>query len=303
MNEKQIRDAFVQIATDHEMDARIKTAVLSENEAKKSSQTEMQMHMRSARRSRSDFWKRTAAIAAAAVIALAGVSQIPQVQTFAGSIAEKFTTVFELDEEKVVVVSEFRQPGKKFKPDYKKFDTLAEAEEMMGIKLLKYDKGYERKNGWTFFPSETSEGEIYEVLLTNHYYVLGDLKNIKFSTSSDPAVGNTVYFTAGKKFRSPISCQMTIRVAADSAKDAAYPGYEEKRIDWLKEQNAEKYYCENLGIDIILYEIETDGPAAWDRVKTAKTASMKFIYKGIEYDFMGQVSLDTMKQIADNLHE
>lgn len=303
MNEKQIRDAFSQIATDHEMDVRIKTAVLSENETKKSSQTERQAHRRSARRSRSDFWKRTAAIAAAAVITLTGVSQIPQVQTFAGSIAEKFTTVFELDEEKVVVVSEFRQPGKKFKPDWKKFDTLAEAEEMMGIKLLKYDKGYEGDCSWGFYPCETEDGELYLVQLENDFYVLGDLKDVELRLHSEPDTNNSIQYTAGSKFRSPIACDIAIRVASDSALEKDFWGYETETKDWLKEYDAEKYYCKNLDTEVILYESETDGPSGWEQVESKKTAFMIIIYKGIEYNFCGQVSLDTMKQIADNLHE
>lgn len=303
MKERQIRDGFSQIKVSAEMDERMRERIKAQARGAESSDEQVCRAERPRKRIRSElFWKKASVIAAVGIIGIAGISQIPQVQTFAETIAGKFVTIFDLGDEKIEVESDYVKISQEMSDEWNKYGSLTKAEETLGIKLLKYDKSSEENHSWSFYPDTTTEGEIYGVTVTNYSYILGDLKRVQTKKNADPAIGNTISYEAGEKFRSPISCQMIIRAEAESATEDLYPGYETNNIDWIAEFDAEKYYCENLNTEVILYEIETDGPAEWDLVEPAKTAVMQFIYEGVEYHFMGQVSLDTMKELAEHLH-
>lgn len=292
MIEKDIRDAYDSVKTSSEMDKRIMAAVL-EREPLDSSKLK-----------RRAFWKRITAIAAAAVITVCGVSQIPMVQSFAESAAETFTAIFRLDGEDIRVKNEYVIKEKNISQESRKFDSLRQAERELDIKLLKYNDSFEEKNCWWYSTQVTEENEVFCVHLVNEYYILGDLKNVKTASLPDSDTWNRIKFSAGKEFRSPVNCSIMVRAEIDHPVETTVAGHEVNDFYQLENQSAMKYHIKNLDTDAVLYTVKTDCyTTGWTVNQPEEVVVMLFIYKGVEYTFDGQVSEDTMKDIAENLHE
>lgn len=295
MVEKDIRDAYESIKINGDMDKRIKEAILTEESSARNPLPKT--------KHQSGFWKRTAVIAAATVITLTGASQIPQVQTFADTIAETFTTIFRLDGEDVEVKSEYVVADEDASKQDEKFDNIKQIEKELGVKLLKSDQSFEEKNSWSYYPMVTNEGELFAATLTHGYYILGDLKGVQPNYFADPNTVNNIQYEAGQEFRSPIQYQMLLRIETDNPDEIDIESYRINDISWTKDEHAVKYHIENLDADAVMMTVKTDGPSAWEQNELADTTFMMFVYKGVEYHFCGQVSMDTMKEIAENLYE
>lgn len=66
--------------------------------------------------------------------------------------------------------------------------------------------------------------------------------------------------------------------------------------------DAEIYELKNLGVKAVLYTVDTDGPINWGiESGSISCTNAVFVYKGVEYVYMGGVSHDTMKQLLDTL--
>lgn len=299
MNENRIKGAFENLNTTEQMDKRILEAVHGGQETQKG---------RPQRRSRR-FYHRMA-LAAAIVLTLFTVFQIPQVATYAQTIVKTFTNVFRVQGEEVKTEGKFLELDKDAGNDMEKYDTLHQVEEKIDIKLLKYDQGYEKNLAWLYSPWTDYSGgkpgdEIFGVHVTNDYYILGDLKNVKINSHKDSSTVNSIVYEKGENFGTPIKCQITIYTSEFyEARDGA-GGMENGILDYdsiINQETAITYQCKNLDTEVILYEVVTDGPAAWEQVEGFPVTYMILSYDGITYEFCGQVSLDTMKEIAENLH-
>lgn len=299
MNENRIRDAFETMNTTKEMDRRILEAVHSGQETQKG---------RPRRRSRR-FYHRLA-LAAAIVLTLFTVFQIPQVATYAETIVKTFTNVFRVQGEEIKTEGKFLELDEDAGNEMEKFDTLRQVEKKINIKLLKYDQGYEKNLAWQYSPwTDYSEGipddEIFGVTITNDYYILGDLKNVKINSHQEASTVNSIIYEKGKNFGTPIKCQIIIYTSAFYEARDGDGGMENGILDYdsiINQETATTYQCKNLDTEVILYEIVTDGPAAWEQVEGFPVTFMILSYDGITYEFCGQVSKDTMKEIAENLH-
>lgn len=299
MNESRIKGAFETMHTTKEMDQRILAAVASGQETQKG---------RPRRRSRR-FYHRLA-LAAAIVLTLFTVFQIPQVATYAETIVKTFTNVFRVQGEEVKAEGKFLELDEDASNEMEKFDTLRQVEEKIDIKLLKYDKGYEKNLAWQYSPwTDFFEGkpcdEIFGVHVTNDYYILGDLKNVKIISYKEPSTVNSIVYEKGKNFGTPIKCQITIYTSEFYEARDGDGGMENGILDYdsiINQETATTYQCKNLDTEVILYEMVTDGPAAWEQVEGFPVTYMILSYNGITYEFCGQVTKDTMKEIAENLH-
>lgn len=299
MNESRIKDAFETMNTTQEMDQRILTAVNSGKETQKG---------RPQRRSRRFY--RSLALAAAIVLTLFTVFQIPQVSTYAETMLKTFTNVFRIQGKEVKTEGKYMELDEDAGNDMKKFDKLSQVEEKMNVKLLKYNEGYDENLAWLYCPwvdyiDQKADEKIYGVSVTNDYYVLGDLKNVEINVHKDDSTVNSIVYEKGKSFGTPIKCQITIYTSDyDEERDGA-AGIENGILNYdsvINQDTATTYQCKNLNTEVILYEIKTDGPAAWEQTESFPVTFMIFSYEGITYEFCGQVSKDTMKEIADNLH-
>lgn len=288
MNESRIKDAFETMDTTQEMDQRILTAVISSKETQKG---------RPQRRSRRFY--RSLALAAAIVLTLFTVFQIPQVSTYAESALKSFSKIFYVRGNEVEMEGKYMRISDDADKTWKKTDGLGQIEKSLNIRLLKYDGSYEGENSWSYYAGmlEGDDGEIQEITLTNHYYILGDLKDIETKTSGSAMVENQIFYTSGELFKTPISCQITIKVEAEERKKDVT-----EKISDFDSAKAIKYRCKNLDTEVLIYKVDTDGPSSWDQTRIREMTNMVIVYNGIEYHYLGQVSKDTMKEIADNLH-
>ncbi len=299
MNENRIKDAFETMNTTEEMDQRILAAVASGQE------TQMGRPRKRSRR----FYHRLA-LAAALMLTIFTVFQIPQVATYAETIVKTFTNVFRVQGEEIKTEGKFLELDEDAGNEMEKYDTLHQVEEKINIKLLKYDKGYEKNLAWQYSPWTDYSGgkpgdEIFGVHVTNDYYILGDLKNVKINSYKEPSTVNSIVYEKGKAFGTPIRCQIIIYTSEYYEARDGDAGMENGILDYdsiIDKETATTYQCKNLGTEVILYEIVTDGPAAWEQVEGFPVTYMILSYDGITYEFCGQVSKDTMKEIAENLH-
>lgn len=288
MNENRIKGAFENLNTTAQMDKRILEAVHSGQETQKG---------RPQRRSRR-FYHRMA-LAAAIVVTLFTVFQIPQVATYAQTVLKSFTKIFYVQGEEVEMEGKYVKISEDTDKSWKKTGGLAEIEKNLNVRLLKYDKCYEDEYSWSYYAGmiEGDRGPIEEITLTNRYYILGDLKDVQTTVDGAAYIGNGISFTSGREFKTPVSCQIMIKTEAE-----ARNGDNIERVEDFDDKKLITYRCENLDTEVLLYRINTDGPANWNLVKPREMTSMIVFYDGIEYHFLGQVSMDTMKEIAENLH-
>lgn len=292
MNEERIREAFLQIHTEQDADRRIVEEILAGKDA----------------RSKKKTWQRSIAAAAACMLLMLGAVQIPQVGTYADSAIEYFSAIFHADGQELAQDGGFLHVSEDASTKWQKFDKLSQIEEEVGLKLLKYDGADERKGSWDYYAAteESLQGikdAAFEFNFTNRYYVTGDLQNVRLKEFTSADTVNTISYEPGKVFRSPISCQ--IIVLTDKYKKLSGDRSLDDGIMEIDTGGAEakRYYCENLDTEVLIYETYTDGPAAWNQVESRKTACLKFYYKGIYYDYMGQIDTLTMLEFARALHE
>ena len=69
-----------------------------------------------------------------------------------------------------------------------------------------------------------------------------------------------------KNFGTPIKCQITIYTSEFYEARDGDGGMENGILDYdsiINQETATTYQCKNLDTEVILYEMVTDGPAAW----------------------------------------
>lgn len=288
MNEDRIKGAFETMKTTQEMDQRILEAVRSGQETQKG---------RPQRRSRRFYHH--LALAVAIVLTVFTVFQIPQVATYAETVLKEFTKIFYVQGDEVEMEGKYIRISEDADKTWKKTDGLKEIEKNLNVRLLKYDEGYEGENSWDYYAGmiEGDNGPINEITLTNHYYILGDLKNVDMTVHSSADTVNSISYTSGEIFKTPVSCQIVIKTEAEAEVEE-----DVEVVTDFDSAEATKYRCKNLDADVLLYSVDTDGPAAWEQVRVREMTSMIVFYEGIEYHFLGEISMDTMKEIAESLH-
>lgn len=240
----------------------------------------------------------------AAFAMIVGIYQIPSVNAAVNNFISGFTSKFMVNNETVEMTGEYKKISPKASKQDKKFDTLADAEKELGIKLLKSKDAYEgEKNLIWYNPHMNGEGELYGAILQDDFYCVGDLKNVDVETFEDASEGNAIMFESGEKYKTPIAAEITVRSDKGSeggAGEVNYKGTQEKF-----DGKSQMYELKNIDTKAIITTIENSGmPAEWeDQVGDAGDMTEALVvFDGVEYHYYGAVSQETMKEFLDGLN-
>lgn len=139
---------------------------------------------------------------------------------------------------------------------------------------------------------------------------IGDLTKVKLHRADITDGLDSMDYKSGEKYKSPIKAQITVssdKGISQKYNDREYGFVSEQRgIDLTKDSqdasNAELYNIEKLGIKAVLFDSQTDGPISWglsdDQITVVNAV---FVYKGIEYVYMGGVDRDTLEGFLEML--
>lgn len=248
------------------------------------------------------------ACAAAAAIIVVGVLHTPSIATASKRLIEKFTNKYtaytkEGKDIDIEMQGDYLKINANAKKKNCKMDSLKMVEKELGVTLLKSKDAYEEKNCIAYYPSVSENGELYEVELYDDFYVLGDIKDVKTEIFSQPDTVNNIRFHEGKEYRSPIKMEITVRAGYyKDVDDAIYAGVSE---NFSEEDDVNVYEIKNLGVKAVLSAFETDGIWCGYNNNSVRRSCVDavFVYKGIEYRYVGAVSQDTLKEFLESLTE
>lgn len=264
--------------------------------------------------------------AAAAVLALTvGVMQLPAVASTRQNLVGHFTNLIGYETE--------QKDGKttgtvSSKPVYSdsgeyqhvredapkkecKMGSVEEVSKALGITLLQSPDAKEQKNSIRYTPYVSESGALNGVILQSTYYTLGDIREPEITVTSELEKDNTISFKEGKTYHSPIMMEITVRT--DDAEGVVKDNHE---LDYAGRSNIlgkddmgailskETYEIKNLGVKALLTTDDTPGSYTWDKQDGDEIHSCSdayFIYQGVEYRFVGAVSIDTMKGFLEGL--
>lgn len=196
------------------------------------------------------------------------------------------------------------------------FGSLSEAEEAFGLSFLKSDDPSAESipSGLFYQPvmifDEKMEKHFAGMSFVNYAYAAGDIQNITLSQGPSPEVMDSISFTPGKEYASPIALQIRIITDKDlyestfpKETDLSGPKY------GILENQAETYHLSSLGTEAMIISTYAEaaygiGPEIWSRKGEPFThiTSAVLTCQGIEYTYLGDVSTDTMKAFLNTLH-
>lgn len=251
---------------------------------------------------------------AAAVAVIMIMLQVQPVRAAINNVISHFTNQFEIvwkDKESTVVEmqGDYLEISPKAKKKECKIDSLSQISKQIGINLLESTEAYEIKNCISYYPYVSDSGALNGIMLIDHCYAMGDLKNVKMKTSADISEGSSVSYEKGEKYSSPISVQITIRSNQSNQVDYDNHELEYAGANWnLTEGDGISGInireVKGLGINAVMFTVESSGPIEWysEGVEENETfTTAMFIYEGIEYIYNGSVSQDTMEEFLNTL--
>ena len=147
--------------------------------------------------------------------------------------------------------------------------------------------------------------------MINDYYMLGDLQDVKTTTFEEWEYCNSISYCSGEKYQSPIMMEILIRSDENDGVDyedheLEYAGISEEWTEGAAIHDIMKYKIENLDTEALIATVDTDGPSRWEAVDGKKITSctnVLFVYKGVEYRYMGAVSQEVMEGFLEGLAE
>lgn len=196
------------------------------------------------------------------------------------------------------------------------FGSLSEAEKSFGLTFLKSDDPSAESipSGLFYQPvmimDEKKENHFAGMSFVNYAYASGDLQDIALSGGPSPAAMDSISFSSGKEYASPIALQ--IRIITDShLYESTFPDKSDLSgpQDGMLENQAEIYALSSLDTKAMIISTYAEekygiGPEVWSRKGEPLThiTSAVLTCQGIEYSFFGDVSTDTMKHFLNTLH-
>lgn len=259
------------------------------------------------------------AAAAAVLVLAAGIIRIPVVASATQSLVNRFSDVIILkldqddDTTSVTVysgITEYLDVKQDAPKKECKMDSLAAVSEALGIGLLQSEDAQEEKNCISYTPYVSEDGVLNGVNIKDDFYALGDIRDAKYNISEDPEESNTVSYRPGEKYQSPIKVEITARTSNEDGADEENHeldncGRTETLTGEAAIQVKEIYEIQNLGgVQAFLSEDETDGVSTWEKREGAEIQSCTsayFTYGGVEYRYVGAVSMETMKEFLEGL--
>jgi len=253
---------------------------------------------------------RTAAIGTAAAAALGIiVYSVPSLNSFAGDTIKSILGYFITDgEHEVKMDIEYIDINNTEESrTEKKYTSLDEIEEMLGVDLLQSTEEYTDTEGTIFYDPTVIGDQIYGAGIINSHYSIGDLKNARFETDEDDlSVVPSAWFDTGDKYDSTLACQIVI--AGKRPDDEVLSEYENGEYDWEIPKNSKliEYTPANVNTQAVIYEIQMDG-GSFDSLShqvagEADVTVAHLTYEGIEYIYYARISVDTMKEFLDTLY-
>lgn len=260
------------------------------------------------------------AAAAAVLVLAAGMMRIPVVASATQSLVNRFSDVIILkldqddDATSMIVYSGTAKYLDVMKQDAPKkeckMDSLTAVSEALGVGLLQSEDAKEEKNCISYTPYVSEDGVLNGVNIKDDFYALGDIRDAKYNISEDPEESNTVSYCPGEKYQSPIKVEITVRASNEDGVDEENDelddcGRTETLTGEAEIQVKEIYEIQNLGgVQAFLSEDETDGVSTWEKREGAEIQSCTsayFTYGGVEYRYVGAVSMETMKEFLEGL--
>lgn len=261
-----------------------------------------------------------AACVAAAIALVIGALQIPAVSAAAEQLIARFTgqvLIHKEDGTEVKVDIAGKEDNKYLKLNENarkedcKIDSLKQAEKELGVSLLKSEEAAEEKNCISYNPYVSKKGALNGVMLINYAYMFGDLQDVETTTFEEWDYVNSVSYRSGKEYHSPIMMQILIRSDQEEGVDyenheLEYAGISEERSKNQGMKDITLYEIKNLGVKAIISTDDTDGPSVWlnlDGEKITSCTDALFVYKGVEYRYVGAVSQKVMEEFLEGLAE
>ena len=213
------------------------------------------------------------------------------------------------DAEAIDMVQKYITLSNKAPKKMTKFDSMKSVSEKIGIKLLESPKAYSAGKCVNYTPCVDEKGKLLSVTIGDAIYCIGDLKNINLFPSANADEMDIMNYDPGEHFKTPVIVQINIKT--DENLNENYRNNElsfvseRMNIDLTeetrKDTHAEVYTLKTLGTKVVLFDMETDGPASWDLTQPITTTNAVFVYEGIEYIYAGGVSHETMKEFLETL--
>ena len=213
------------------------------------------------------------------------------------------------DAEAIDMVQKYITLSNKAPKKMTKFDSMKSVSEKIGIKLLESPKAYSDGKCVNYTPCVDEKGKLLSVTIGDAIYCIGDLKNINLFPSANADEMDIMNYDPGEHFKTPVMVQINIKT--DENLNENYRNNElsfvseRMNIDLTeetrKDTHAEVYTLKTLGTKVVLFDMETDGPASWDLTQPITTTNAVFVYEGIEYIYAGGVSHETMKEFLETL--
>ena len=290
MNREELKTTYDAITLPQEADARILCGI----------QTAQKKHRR-------PILTRFAGMAAAAAVLVLTVVQVPSVSAAAREALQQFAVWIHLDAGDVQYEETYLTLDANAAPEACRLDSLSEAADLLGIPLLQAETAYESDHCINYLPYVSDSGELHGVILLNNFYAVGDLQDVEAETTQDTMTNNHITYRSGAVYGSPIAMQITVR--SDRNPGANYKNHEleyaGRQEDWSG-TDAVLYEIGHLGVKAVLATVQTDGPVAWQNRDgnpvTGMTAAL-FVYRGVEYRFLGDVSPAAMQAFLNGLTE
>lgn len=196
------------------------------------------------------------------------------------------------------------------------YTSLSEAEEAFGLTFLKSDDPSAESipSGLFYQPimifDEKIEKHFAGMSFADYAYAAGDIMDLSVPADPSPAVMDSISFSPGKEYASPIALQIRIITDRDlyestfpEGEDLSAPQY------GILENQAETYLLPALDTEAMIVSTYAEaaygiGSEVWSRKGEPFThiTSAVLTCQGIEYTYLGDVSTDTMKEFLNTLH-
>lgn len=253
------------------------------------------------------------AVAAIALIVCA--SQTDVVKAAVDKIVHYFSYSFTVEQkdgttQKVQMKEEYLTLSKDAPKENLDMNSIREVNDAIGIDLLDTKEAYQYEGCIEYSPKVSKDGELYGIMISDKLYAIGDLKDVKLYPKDAEDGLDFLSYSSGKDYQTPILMQISLRTDKNITKE-----YEDNELGFVSTHmnidlsnntsdmyDAEVYELKNLGVKAVLYTVETDGPINWGiESGNIPCTNAVFVYKGVEYVYMGGVSHDTMKQFLNTL--
>lgn len=196
------------------------------------------------------------------------------------------------------------------------FGSLSEAEEAFGLTFLKSDvPSAEGIHSGLFYQpiiifDEQMEKHFSGMSFLDYAYTAGDIQDLSVPENTSPTVMDSISFSPGKEYASPIALQIRIITDRDLYESTFPEGNDlSGPQEGILENTAEIYALSSLDTEAMIISTRAEeeygiGPEVWSRKGEPLThiTSAVLTCQGIEYSYFGDVSTDTMKKFLDTLH-